>query len=207
MRNKTKYLLCIALALVLIVLPSCSMFWSSNPTYSGGQMLDDELMSSMRDEVLGEKTEISDQKVSDEITEDENESENSDEITTEENESENSHEITTEENESENSHEKTESSESQDNTESSKINEESSTKHDQEESSTKHDQEESSTKHDHEESDTPVYWTENGGVYHLFRDCSYIKSSAEVISGTVEEANDAGKSDACSRCQNRKDKE
>jgi len=194
MRNKTKYLLCIALALVLIVLPSCSMFWSSNPTYSGGQMLDDELMSSMRDEVLGEKTEISDQEVSDEITEDENESENS-------------HEITTEENESENSHEKTESSESQDNTESSKINEESSTKHDQEESSTKHDQEESSTKHDHEESDTPVYWTENGGVYHLFRDCSYIKSSAEVISGTVEEANDAGKSDACSRCQNRKDKE
>jgi len=194
MRNKTKYLLCIALALVLIVLPSCSMFWSSNPTYSGGQMLDDELMSSMRDEVLGEKTEISDQEVSDEITEDENESENS-------------HEITTEENESENSHEKTESSESQDNTESSKINEESSTKHDQEESSTKHDHEESSTKHDHEESDTPVYWTENGGVYHLFRDCSYIKSSAEVISGTVEEANDAGKSDACSRCQNRKDKE
>ena len=203
MRNKTKYLLCIALALVLIVLPSCSMFWSSNPTYSGGQMLDDELMSSMRDEVLGEKTEISDQEVSDEITEDENESENSDEITTEENES-------------ENSHEKTESSESQDNTESSKTNEESSTKydqeesstkHDQEESSTKHDQEESSTKHDHEESDTPVYWTENGGVYHLFRDCSYIKSSAEVISGTVEEANDAGKSDACSRCQNRKDKE
>lgn len=193
MRNKTKYLLCIALALVLIVLPSCSMFWSSNPTYSGGQMLDDELMSSMRDEILGEKTEISDQEVSDEITEDENESENSDEITTEENES-------------ENSHEKAESSESQDNTESSKTNEESSTKHDQEESSTKHDQEESSTKHDHQES-TPVYWTENGGVYHLFRDCSYIKSSAEVISGTVEEANDAGKSDACSRCQNRKDKE
>ena len=202
MKNITKSLLCIALALVLIVLPSCSMFWSSNPTYSGGQMLDDELMSSMRDEVLGEKTEISDQEVSDEITEDENESENS-------------NEITTEENESENSNEKTESSESQDNTESSKTNEESSTKHDQEESSTKHDQEESSTKHDQEESSTkhdhqestPVYWTENGGVYHLFRDCSYIKSSAEVISGTVEEANDAGKSDACSRCQNRKDKE
>ena len=206
MKNITKSLLCITMIFILIVLPSCSMFWSSNPTYSGGQMLDDELMSSMRDEVLGEKTEISDQEVSDEITEDENESENSDEITTEENESENSHEKTTEENESENSHEKTESSESQDNTESSKINEESSTKHDQEESSTKHDQEESSTKHDHQES-TPVYWTENGGVYHLFRDCSYIKSSAEVISGTVEEANDAGKSDACSRCQNRKDKE
>ncbi len=193
MKNITKSLLCITMIFILIVLPSCSMFWSSNPTYSGGQMLDDELMSSMRDEVLGEKTEISDQEVSDEITEDENESENSDEITTEQNES-------------ENSHEKTESSESQDNTESSKINEESSTKHDQEESSTKHDQEESSTKHDHQES-TPVYWTENGGVYHLFRDCSYIKSSAEVISGTVEEANDAGKSDACSRCQNRKDKE
>lgn len=202
MKNITKSLLCITMIFILIVLPSCSMFWSSNPTYSGGQMLDDELMSSMRDEVLGEKTEISDQEVSDAITEDENESENS-------------NEITTEENESENSHEKTESSESQDNTESSKTNEESSTKHDQEESSTKHDQEESSTKHDQEESSTkhdhqestPVYWTENGGVYHLFRDCSYIKSSAEVISGTVEEANDAGKSDACSRCQNRKDKE
>lgn len=180
MKNITKSLLCITMIFILIVLPSCSMFWSSNPTYSGGQMLDDELMSSMRDEVLGEKTEISDQEVSDEITEDENESENS--------------------------HEKTESSESQDNTESSKINEEFSTKHDREESSTKHDQEESSTKPDHQES-TPVYWTENGGVYHLFRDCSYIKSSAEVISGTVEEANDAGKSDACSRCQNRKDKE
>lgn len=163
MKIRTKYFLCVTLALILIALPSCSMFWSSNPTYSGGQMLDDELMSSMRSEVLGEKTETSDQGEPGETTGGETEPNKSDE--------------------------KTESSTSNDETESDDFNEE------------------SSTKHEHKETDGTVYWTKNGGVYHLYKDCGYIKSSSEIISGTSEEALATGKSGVCSRCQNRKDKE
>ncbi|MBE6684891.1 MAG: hypothetical protein E7592_04505 [Ruminococcaceae bacterium] len=114
-------------------------------------MLNDELMSSMRAEILGEKTETS---KPDGIIKDETESSQSDtEI------------------ESGNS------------------------------------KEEDSTKQDHTKTDNTVYWTKGGGVYHLYEDCSYIKSSSEILSGTLEEALETGKSGVCSRCQSRKDKE
>ena len=45
-----------------------------------------------------------------------------------------------------------------------------------------------------------VYYTPKGEVYHLKRDCSYIKNSKEVLSGTLEAAQTAGKLRACSRC-------
>ncbi len=44
-----------------------------------------------------------------------------------------------------------------------------------------------------------VYWRESGEVWHLKRDCSYIRDK-EVATGTVEDAMKAGKLRACSRC-------
>lgn len=155
------------MALILISLPSCSMFWSSNPTYSGGQMLDDELMSSMRAEIIGENTETS--KPSETIKDET--------IGTIKDETD---EISIEETESNKSDAEGESGNSKD---------------------------EDSTMQDHTETNNTVYWTKGGGVYHLYEDCGYIKSSSEILSGTSEEAIEAGKSGICSRCQNRKDKE
>ena len=159
MKIKTKHFLCVTLALILIAFPSCSMFWSSNPTYSGGQMLDDELMSSIRAEIIGEKTETS---KPDQTTKDK-----SDETTRVETESD----------------------------------------HSDIEGESDNFTEEDSTKQDHTETDNTVYWTKGGGVYHLYRDCSYIKSSSEIISGSIEDALEEKKSGVCSRCQNRRDKE
>lgn len=42
-----------------------------------------------------------------------------------------------------------------------------------------------------------VYWTESGKVYHRSTDCRYIRNSANVLEGTVE---DSGKERACSAC-------
>ncbi len=44
-----------------------------------------------------------------------------------------------------------------------------------------------------------VYWTKSGDVWHLSESCRYIKSS-DKISGTVEEAVEAGKERVCSSC-------
>lgn len=44
-----------------------------------------------------------------------------------------------------------------------------------------------------------VYWTENGEVWHLNPECRYLKNKA-VISGSEEEAAEAGKKRVCSTC-------
>ena len=49
--------------------------------------------------------------------------------------------------------------------------------------------------------DTPCYWIAGSEVYHLDRDCSYIKESASVESGTVAAAEAAGATRACSHCK------
>lgn len=167
MKIRTKYFLCVTLALILIALPSCSMFWSSNLTYSGGQMLDDELMSSMRAEIIGDNTETS--KPSETIKD----------VTI----------GTIKDEADETAKEETESSRSDTEAESDTS------------------KDEDSTRQDNTETSNTVYWTKGGGVYHLYEDCSYIKSSSEILSGSAEEAIEAGKSGVCSRCQNRKDKE
>ena len=46
-----------------------------------------------------------------------------------------------------------------------------------------------------------VYWTSSGSVWHTRRDCSYIKKSQKVLSGTVEEAIADGKKKLCSSCE------
>lgn len=44
-----------------------------------------------------------------------------------------------------------------------------------------------------------VFWVKDGSVWHLDRDCRYIKKST-VISGTVDEAIANGKDRVCSSC-------
>ena len=44
-----------------------------------------------------------------------------------------------------------------------------------------------------------VYWMSGGSVWHLDKDCRYIKGK-EVISGSQAEAMDAGKERVCSSC-------
>ncbi len=45
-----------------------------------------------------------------------------------------------------------------------------------------------------------VFWTKNGKVYHKYRDCSGIRKSKNVLSGTIS---DSGKSRLCKRCEGR----
>ena len=45
-----------------------------------------------------------------------------------------------------------------------------------------------------------VYWTKSGKVYHTYADCQYIRNSANVQHGTVEES---GKDNLCKTCEKR----
>ncbi len=48
--------------------------------------------------------------------------------------------------------------------------------------------------------DTVCYWTKSGSVWHLMPDCSYLRNSKNIISGTVKDAALAEKLKPCSRC-------
>ena len=63
-----------------------------------------------------------------------------------------------------------------------------------------HNSTEESGQETHEDSSI-VYWTSSGTVWHTKRDCSHIRNSQNVISGTVEEAISSGKKQLCSSCQ------
>ena len=52
-----------------------------------------------------------------------------------------------------------------------------------------------------------VYWTESGGVWHLYRDCGHLKNSQNVLSGTVADAEEAGKDHVCSSCNKKAGKD
>ncbi len=45
-----------------------------------------------------------------------------------------------------------------------------------------------------------VYWTKSGSVWHTRSDCYHIKKSSNVFSGTLDEAIEAGKEKLCSSC-------
>ena len=45
-----------------------------------------------------------------------------------------------------------------------------------------------------------VYWTEGGGVWHLFEDCGHLKRAKEIFSGSVQDAIQSGKEKICSSC-------
>ena len=51
------------------------------------------------------------------------------------------------------------------------------------------------------EHDGVYYWTESGGVYHLWSDCGHLKNSKDVKSGSVDEAISDGKEKLCSSCE------
>lgn len=44
------------------------------------------------------------------------------------------------------------------------------------------------------------YWTPNGKSYHSTRDCTTLKRSKTILSGTLDEAKAAGKYDPCNVC-------
>jgi competence protein ComEC len=48
--------------------------------------------------------------------------------------------------------------------------------------------------------DTVCYWTKSGSVWHLTPNCSYLRNSKNIISGTVKDALLAEKTKPCSRC-------
>ena len=50
-----------------------------------------------------------------------------------------------------------------------------------------------------------VYWTKGGEVWHLFKDCGYLKNSKSILSGSVEEAIENGKEKVCTSCSKRQE--
>ena len=45
-----------------------------------------------------------------------------------------------------------------------------------------------------------AYWTAGGGSYHFSKNCTSLKRSRNIISGTLQEALDEGKTDPCNLC-------
>ena len=45
-----------------------------------------------------------------------------------------------------------------------------------------------------------VYWVKNGEVWHVRASCASLSRSKNILSGTIEEALDAGKPRVCKRC-------
>ena len=45
-----------------------------------------------------------------------------------------------------------------------------------------------------------VYWTENGTVYHLDPQCSTLRHSEHILSGSIDEAMSAKKERVCKSC-------
>ncbi len=48
--------------------------------------------------------------------------------------------------------------------------------------------------------DSTVYWLSGGKVSHVSRDCRYIRDRDDALTGTLAEAQIAGKSKVCSVC-------
>ena len=50
------------------------------------------------------------------------------------------------------------------------------------------------------ETEDAVFWTVSGSVWHVTAECSALAKSKSVLSGTEEQAKQAGKSRVCKRC-------
>lgn len=50
-----------------------------------------------------------------------------------------------------------------------------------------------------------VFWTESGTVWHLFKNCGYLKESKNILSGSVKEALEEGKEKVCTNCSKRQE--
>ncbi len=58
-----------------------------------------------------------------------------------------------------------------------------------------------------EEATSQVYWTTGGKVFHIYEDCQHLNRSEELMLGTTQEAEAAGKERLCKTCFNRHEKE
>ncbi|MCR5763619.1 MAG: hypothetical protein K6G00_09595 [Treponema sp.] len=54
---------------------------------------------------------------------------------------------------------------------------------------------------------TGVYWTEHGKKFHLYEDCQALDRSETLITGSAQEAIDAGKGTICKFCEKRHERE
>lgn len=63
--------------------------------------------------------------------------------------------------------------------------------------------EEEESDHETEPFDGTVYWVKGGKVWHTHDDCGSLKDSSDVLSGSIEDALEAGKERICSRCEDR----
>ncbi len=54
---------------------------------------------------------------------------------------------------------------------------------------------------------TGVYWTQHGKKFHLYEDCQALDRSETLITGSAQEAIDAGKGTICKFCEKRQEKE
>lgn len=169
-----KYLkVILSLILVLVFSVSCSMLDSDD--FYGGEELNPEKLSEMRSSVFASEK-IESQSVENTYSQKEDSATESQEIS-----------------EQQQSLNITESAATEITTE---INIEISTEETIEETSEKI-KEDMTAPHLEEQT---VYWVEKGKVWHLSSDCSYIKKSKSLISGTVGDAISAGKEKVCSRC-------
>ncbi len=74
------------------------------------------------------------------------------------------------------------------------------------ESESKENSTSNETTHDNEttekrEHDGVYYWTESGGVYHMWSDCGHLKNSQNIESGSKDDAILDGKEKLCSSCE------
>ena len=185
-----------ALILVLsaVLLTSCAAFKEGN--FYGGQILDDELMESIRNELFAPENEETTMKESDKNTVSEN-----NEST--EKDSEESIGLDLDES-SEQVMENSKITETQSSAENSESEKNSDTESCGSESLT--ESEISDTEDPSEEEELVVYWTKNGSVWHIYSDCGHLANSKEILSGSVNEALEAGKSGICSSCDKKQNK-
>ena len=169
-----KFSFLIVFLMLSVLLCSCG-FDESDNSFRGGELLDNEKMSELKDKFITDGTE-----------EDNVELENSDRVTEKQTEKQ------TDKSTEKPSGSKTETqTERNDVTASTEI-------HTCDESDTVKIYE-TETEIFEEQTDI-VYWTKSGSVWHVSDQCRYIKNSKGVLSGSVEEAMEAGKEKVCSSC-------
>ena len=145
-----------------MILSSCN-FDNSINNFKGGELLNNELISQIKEEIL------------------------SDEQDTSMSESEEKHESTTVEHNEQ--------------TQDISVPDEEDTDEQAEASSNSENQTELTGDTDNNLETDCVYWLEKGSVWHLYKDCRYIKNSKkEIMSGSIEDAKKSGAENVCKTC-------
>lgn len=179
MKNYIKRISIIVLCVVFLsILCSCDLDESRN-NFSGGDLLDVEKLSELKDSIMTEESEIAETEKEKQTQDNESVKYNTEPESTSKIEDTANEEITND------------------------VVTEGST-----ETSLGNDEESVSDSESEELSETEiankdelVYWTEAGKVWHLSPDCHHLKNSEKILSGTIEEAMAAKKTKLCSSCE------